>query len=128
MAKTYKRGVLDDIRSAFKEAPPPPEADLDISGRQIVEEMYDDITQLIHSGHTFDQISEVLSGVDVHLSGRTIADYFRELTKERRKAERRAKRQANKGKPVDSPEQKMPTLKAVPSRQVVNAEIIDDGQ
>ena len=56
----------------------------EITGRKIVEEMFDDITELKDQGHTFESISEILKTVNVELSTSTLAGYYRDEIKERK--------------------------------------------
>ena len=91
MPQKYSPNLLKDIRLAFKDAPPPKTPE-EITGRKIVEEMFDDITVLRDQGHTFESISEILKTVNVELSPSTLAGYYRDEIKARRARERRARK------------------------------------
>lgn len=93
MGQKYSPNLLADIRSAFKEAEPPETID-ELTGRTIVEEMFDDITDLRDNGHTFESISEVLKGVGVTLEAKTLSAYYRGENKARKSRERKARKLA----------------------------------
>lgn len=91
MPQKYSLHLLADIRSAFRDAPPPKTPE-EITGRKIVEEMFDDITELKDQGHTFESISEILKTVNVELTTSTLANYYRDEIKERKVRERKARK------------------------------------
>lgn len=96
MPRKYSPNLLADIRSALSEAPPPENPE-EITARKIVEEMFEDITELRDEGHTFESIAEVLGNVGVQLSASTLAGYYRDEIKARKSRARKAKKamQAN---------------------------------
>ncbi|ABW32838.1 hypothetical protein [Acaryochloris marina] len=126
MAKQkLKRSILTDVRQALQNVPPPKESE-DISRRIAIEEMYEDIASLLDDGHTFGTIAQVLEKNGIDINDQTLSQYFRDITKARKKAENRAKLEARKrghpGRTVDS----NGAIKATPSVQQISAEIIDD--
>ncbi|WP_299488889.1 hypothetical protein [Acaryochloris sp. IP29b_bin.137] len=121
-----KRSILADVKEALQNVPPPNEPE-DISRRIAVEEMYEDIASLLNDGHTFGSIAQVLNKNGIDIKGHTLSNYFRDITKARKRSEKRAKLEAKKQ--GDNGHQTVNSngpIQAIPSVQQINAEIIDD--
>lgn len=124
MAKQkVKRSLLSDVREALQNVPPPQQAE-EITRRMAVEEMYEDIAQLRDEGHTFDAIAQVMASHGIDMNGHTLSGYFRAIAKVRRKAQNKARREAQVSTSVDS----NGPVRAIPSVEKISAEIIDDDE
>lgn len=93
---------LDAIKEALAKAAPPPEDQLELTGRRVVSEAFDEITEMKEAGHKFETIAEIITATDdneddpVVLAGSTLATYYRDEAKARRLAANRAKREAKR--------------------------------
>lgn len=124
MPRKYGLDALDNVLEALDNAPPPDKEKV-ATTRDIMEKAFEKIDALSRDGHTFEQISGILSGVGVEIAPSTIAAYVREIRNEREKEARRQRRLEKKnGKTVDSPSGKTP-IQAKPALDVIHATIED---
>lgn len=125
MPQKYGLDALDKALDAL-DNPPPPDKENAVTGREIVEKAYERIESLCSDGHTFNQISEILAGVNIEIAPSTLAGYVREIRNERKKEARRQKRiERQNNKTVDSPNGRTP-IQAKPAVDVIHATIEDE--
>ena len=115
---------LEAIKQALAEAPAPPAEERELTARLVVTEAFEEIRAMREAGHKFETIAEIIASAGdegVEIASSTLASYYNDERKERRKAANRAKREANRlERESATSRQHQP--------QVINATLEDDDE
>jgi hypothetical protein len=88
--KRYQASDVQTLRQLLSELPAQP-AQENLTARQVVEALKEDLLAKIKAGYTYDSLAEALSAKGLTISPTTLGDYLREATRKRVKKKTGAK-------------------------------------
>lgn len=128
MPRDYGANAIDNALSALDNMPEP-DNEAAVTGRKVIEGIFDRVEELLSQGHSYGQICDVLKGANITLSPNTLQGYVRDIRKERAKEARRLaklqKQAANQETSVHSGKGTTPVL-ATPAVDAITATLESD--
>ena len=124
MPRDYGANAIDNALSALDKMPEP-DNEAAVTGRKVIEGIFERVDELLSQGHSYGQICEVLKGANITLSPNTLQGYVRDIRKERAKEARRLAREQKQATSVNSGKGKSP-VQATPAIDVTTATLEDE--
>lgn len=88
--KRYQAGDVQTLKQLLSELPARP-AQQNLTAKQVVEALKEDLSAKIKAGYTYDSLAETLSAKGLIISPTTLGDYLRGATRKRAKKRSGAK-------------------------------------